>query len=216
MLPASYEAPAAVLLIAGGALACFLGYRVFRIVLAIYGFILGALIATSLLAPVETGTTLIVAIVGGLIGAAILVPAYFIGVAFAGAVLAALLVHVAWSHFGREPHPFFVIAGCIVGALAAVWMQRIVVILGTAFGGAWTLLAGALAITGQRAVAAAAGKADQWLTYPLDPAPGHRWVKVAWLVLGIVGAATQLGFTANAPAKGSARSKRRRKGASAA
>lgn len=197
MLPASYEAPAAVVLIAGGALACFLGHRVFRIVLAIYGFILGALIATSVLAPVETSTTWIVALVGGLVGAAILVPAYFIGVAFAGAALAALLVHVAWGHFGREPHPFFVIVGCVAGALLAVWVQRLVIVLGTAFGGAWTLLAGALAITGQREVAAAAGKADHWLTYPLDPAPGHQWVKIAWLVLGILGTATQLGFTAN-------------------
>jgi hypothetical protein len=211
MLPASYEAPAAVLLIAGGALACFLGHRGFRIVLAIYGFILGALIATSVLAPVETSTTWIVALVGGLVGAAILVPAYFIGVAFAGAALAALLVHVAWSHFGREPHPFFVIVGCVAGALLAVWVQRLVIILGTAFGGAWTLLAGALAITGQRAVAAAAGKADHWLTYPLDPAPGHQWVKIAWLVLGIVGTATQLGYTANKVNQGRARSTRKKK-----
>ena len=207
MLPASYEAPAAVVLIAGGALACFFGHRVFRIVLAIYGFILGALIATSILAPVETSTTWITAVVGGLIGAAILVPAYFLGVAFAGAALAALLVHVAWSHFGREPHPFFVIGGCIAGALLAVWAQRLVVIVGTAFGGAWTLLAGALAITGQRAVAAAAGKADHWLTYPLDPAPGHQWVKVAWLALGIMGTAVQLGYTANATSPGRARRK---------
>jgi hypothetical protein len=207
MLPASYEAPAAVVLIAGGALACFLGHRVFRIVLAIYGFILGALIATSILAPVETSTTWITAVVGGLIGAAILVPAYFLGVAFAGAALAALLVHVAWSHFGREPHPFFVIGGCIAGALLAVWAQRLFVIVGTAFGGAWTLLAGALAITGQRAVAAAAGKADHWLTYPLDPAPGHQWVKVAWLALGIMGTAVQLGYTANAAGPGRARRK---------
>ena len=207
MLPAAYEAPAAVVLIAGGALACFFGHRVFRIVLAIYGFILGALIATSILAPVETSTTWITAVVGGLIGAAILVPAYFLGVAFAGAALAALLVHVAWSHFGREPHPFFVIGGCIAGALLAVWAQRLVVIVGTAFGGAWTLLAGALAITGQRAVAAAAGKADHWLTYPLDPAPGHQWVKVAWLALGIMGTAVQLGYTANAAGPGRARRK---------
>ena len=43
MLPAAYGFPAAVVLIIGGAIACFAGYRFFRIVLAIYGFILGAL-----------------------------------------------------------------------------------------------------------------------------------------------------------------------------
>jgi hypothetical protein len=61
MLPASYQLPAAVILVAGGALACFFGYRLFRTVLGIYGFILGALIATSVLGPTETSTTLLVA-----------------------------------------------------------------------------------------------------------------------------------------------------------
>jgi hypothetical protein len=193
MLPASYQVPAAVILIAGGALACFLGYRVFRIVLGIYGFILGALIATSVMAPTDTTATLVAALVGGLAGAAILVLAYFVGVAFAGAALAALLVHVVWSHLGREPHPVLVIAACIVGALAAMALQRYVIVLGTAFGGSWTLLAGVLALTGQRAVAAAVGKGDMWLTYPLNPAPGHRWVQVVWLVLGVLGTVVQLG-----------------------
>ena len=42
MLPQSYGLPAAIGLVLGGAVACFAGYRLFRIVLAIYGFILGA------------------------------------------------------------------------------------------------------------------------------------------------------------------------------
>ncbi len=33
---------------AGGVIACFAGYRLFRIVLAIYGFMLGAMIASSI------------------------------------------------------------------------------------------------------------------------------------------------------------------------
>ena len=41
MLPASYQLPAAIVLLVGGIVACFFGYRLFRIVLAIFGFILG-------------------------------------------------------------------------------------------------------------------------------------------------------------------------------
>jgi hypothetical protein len=212
MLPASYEAPAAVVLILGGALACFAGFRVFRIVLGIYGFILGALVATSLLAPVQTSTTWLVAIVGGLAGAGILILAYFVGVAFAGAALAALLVHVVWGHWGREPHALVVIGACIAGALLAMALQKAVIILGTAFGGSWTLLAGALAITGQRAVAAAAGKGDHWLTYPLNPVPAHRWVQVAWIVLGAVGALVQWKLSGTRGRPRRTRAKKRRKG----
>ena len=46
MLPHSYELPAALVLVAAGALACFAGYRLFRLVLAIFGFILGAMLAS--------------------------------------------------------------------------------------------------------------------------------------------------------------------------
>jgi hypothetical protein len=47
MLPAAYQLPAALVLIAGGIVACFFGYRLFRIVLAFTGFILGALATSS-------------------------------------------------------------------------------------------------------------------------------------------------------------------------
>ena len=46
MLPHGYELPAAVFLVVSGALTCFAGYRLFRIVLAIYGLILGAMLAS--------------------------------------------------------------------------------------------------------------------------------------------------------------------------
>ncbi|MCL4814854.1 MAG: DUF4203 domain-containing protein, partial [Vicinamibacteraceae bacterium] len=183
MLPASYQVPAAIIFVAGGLLACFLGYRIFRIVLGIYGFILGALAATSIVAPVETTATLVTALVGGAIGAAVLYFAYFIGVAFAGAALAALLVHVAWRHFFQgEPHALAIVAACVAGALASVSLQRYVIILSSAFGGAWTLIVGGLALYGQPAAAEAATKGDVWMTYPLNPAPGHAWTLIAWLV----------------------------------
>ena len=45
MLPVSYQLPAAIVLLIGGIVACFFGYRLFRIVLALFGFFLGAFAA---------------------------------------------------------------------------------------------------------------------------------------------------------------------------
>ena len=42
MLPQAYELPAALFLFLAGAVSCFAGYRLFKLVLGIYGFILGA------------------------------------------------------------------------------------------------------------------------------------------------------------------------------
>ena len=74
MLPASFQTPAALILIAGGLISCFAGYRVFRIVLGIYGFILGALFASGIAGPENTGWMIAAALAGGVIGALILEP----------------------------------------------------------------------------------------------------------------------------------------------
>ena len=78
----------------GGALACFAGYRLFRIVLGIYGFILGAMIASSMMGVSNTIGMIVAALVGGLVGALILMFAYFVGIALVGAGLGALVAHV--------------------------------------------------------------------------------------------------------------------------
>ena len=46
--------PAAVILLVGGLISCFAGYRVFRVVLGIYGFIIGALFASGIVGPENT------------------------------------------------------------------------------------------------------------------------------------------------------------------
>jgi hypothetical protein len=195
MLPASYQLPAAVVLLLGGIVACFFGYRLFRLVLAIFGFILGALASSSVFGASDTGPMLISAVVGGLVGAGILIAAYFVGVALVGAGLGALVANLAFSASRQEPH-FLVIVFCAVaGAVASMYLQRYFIIIGTAFGGAWTMIVGAMALVGDRAALAAAAAGDVWVAYPLDPAPGRRWVPIAWVVLSLIGTGVQLGWT---------------------
>jgi hypothetical protein len=103
MLPPSFQAPVGIILVLGGLLACFAGYRVFRVVLGIYGFILGALMTSSAMGADQTWHMVLGAIVGGLIGAVVLILAYFVGVALIGGGLGALVANVIWASFGREP-----------------------------------------------------------------------------------------------------------------
>ncbi|MDQ3170752.1 MAG: TMEM198/TM7SF3 family protein [Acidobacteriota bacterium] len=200
VLPAAYQVPAAILLVIGGLVACFAGYRVFRTVLGIYGFIFGAFIATSAMGTSDTAWLVGAAVVGGIIGALILMAAYFIGVALIGAGLAALAVTLVWGQLGGEPPALAIIVAAVIGALASLSLQRYVIILGTAFGGAWTLLIGALALAGNRsaeiAAATAAERPDVWVLYPSNPAPGQMWVPIAGLVIGLVGVFVQMKFTA--------------------
>jgi hypothetical protein len=213
MLPASYQLPAAVILVLGGALACFLGYRMFRVVLAIFGFILGALMASSLVGPSETTPMLVAAVVGGVIGAIILNLAYFIGVALVGAGIGAFVLHVIWARVASgDPHVAVVIVAAVIGAVAATSLQRIVIIVGTAFGGAWTLMVGALALMGDKAARAATAAGDVWVVYPMHPAPGRTWVIWTWLALAVLGLAVQF-KTGPARKKGPVKTKLRKKSA---
>jgi hypothetical protein len=195
MLPASYQLPAAAILLGGGIIACFFGYRLFRTVLAIFGFILGALAASSVFGISNTTMMLVAAVVGGLLGAFILIAAYFVGVALVGAGLGAVIANLAFSGGGRDPNVFVVILFSIAGAVGATYLQRYFIIVGTAFGGAWTMIVGAMALVGDRTALKAAKSGDVWVAYPLNPAPGQRWVLIVWIVLSLIGAGVQLGIT---------------------
>ena len=193
MLPDNYGLPAAVLLVLGGALSCIAGYRLFRIVLGIYGFILGAMLASSMMGTTDTAVMVVAAIVGGFAGALVLVCAYFVGIALIGAGLGALIAHVAWDQAATaEPPAVAIVVVSIVGAIGAMLLQRDVMIVGTAFGGAWTLIVGALAAVGDRGAARAASRGGVWILYPFAAASGQRWVPVAWVALGLIGTVVQL------------------------
>ncbi len=197
MLPHSYELPAAILLVLGGALSCFAGYRLFKIVLGIYGFVLGAMLASSAMGVTNTTGMIVASLVGGICGALLLMFAYFIGIALVGAGLGALVAHVAWSSMGRggDPPAIAVVVLSVAGSVGAMFLQRYVIVVATAFGGAWTVIVGGLAVAGDRGAARAASAGNVWILYPLSPAPGQRWVPVAWIALGLIGTAVQLGTT---------------------
>jgi len=198
MLPVAFQTPAAIVLVVGGLLSCFAGYRIFRVVLGIYGFILGALLASSAIGTDQGFWMIVAALAGGIIGALILILAYFAGVALLGAGIGAFLANLIWASLGREPHVFIVILFAVTGALAALALQRYVIIGSTAFGGAWTAIVGAATLMGKRVAADAQtlANSDVWLVYPLDPAPGQRWILLVWLALGFAGVLVQLTITA--------------------
>ena len=177
MLPHSYELPAAILLVLGGALSCFAGYRLFKIVLGIYGFVLGAMLASSAMGITNTTGMIVASLVGGVCGALLLMFAYFVGIALVGAGLGALVAHVAWSEprHGGDPPAVAVIVLSIAridrrdvpAALRDHRRDRV-----------RRRVDGDRRRPGDRRRAqrrgAAASAADVWILYPTSPAPGQR------------------------------------------
>jgi hypothetical protein len=76
-----------------------------------------------------------------------------------------------------------------------MYLQRYFIIVGTAFGGAWTILLGALTLVGEIVAPVEATGEPVWVAYLLDPMQQRQWVLVAWFALGVAGTAVQLGIT---------------------
>jgi Domain of unknown function (DUF4203) len=195
VLPATFELPAAIVLLLGGAVACFAGYRLFRVVLAIYGFILGAGLASSVMGISNHAAMIIAAVVGGIIGALLFTFAYYVCIGLIGAGMGTLLLHVIWDYMQHtEPTTAAVIIASVAGAIVAMILQRYVIIVSTSFSGAWTMIVGGMAIGGNRAAERAAAAGNVWILYPFTPG-GGRWVVMFWFVLGLIGLAVQTGLT---------------------
>ena len=125
-----------------------------------------------------------------------LVLAWFVGVAIVGAGLAALAAHVVWSQVGTgDPPAIAIIVVAVVGAIVAMLLQRYVIIIGTAFGGAWTVIVGVVNAMAVRAGRRPAAGDDVWIPYLLAPATDNKWAPLAWVVLGLAGAFIQLRYT---------------------
>jgi len=97
--------------------------------------------------------------------------------------------YLAWTGIALA-----VILASVVGAVTAMLLQRYVIIVTTALAGAWTIMVGGLTIAASRGVEGLPTPGDTWILYPFTPATEQRWVPVAWLSLGLIGAIAQLWF----------------------
>jgi hypothetical protein len=188
MLPGSFHLPTAVILLVGGLCSCFAGYRIFRFVLAFFGFVFGVLFVSAAMGSDQTLWMIVASLVGGIIGALILFAAYFVGVALIGAGLGAGLAMLLWAAVGREPGIWPVVILAVIGAVGALAVQRHVIIVTTAFAGAQTTVIGAAELIGRKSF----DTRQMFHVYPLDPMPGTRWDLVAFIVLGLFGLLVQL------------------------
>jgi hypothetical protein len=176
--------PPIALLIAGF-LICFFGYRLIRFTLGLAGFGAGfalGLTLAALVPHVSQLLTIVIGIVGGILGALGATLLYKFGVfllgAGAGALAAGIVIAAAGWH-----HPLLIrmVAAISVGLLTLLLERPLVSVL-SAFVGAWGIVFGAFKLLGWYEVAAGTQRP-----------PAIYGVMVAgWLLLALIGAGVQL------------------------
>ncbi len=146
----------ALVMIVIGAVSCFAGYRVFRMLLSLGGFVagvaLGLALANSLTLPADQQTIvrLVLALGGGLIGAAVAWLLFLVAVFFWGAAFGYLVASAITVNTGDPTRLVLILVLVLAGGVVALVFQKLFITLSTAFGGALVMVSGAYRFLTQR------------------------------------------------------------------
>ncbi len=127
-----------------GAVQCFFGYRIFKIVLGMMGFLFGGVLASIIGYAVsqEVAVAVISGLVGGFIGAVLMVALYFVGIFLIGALFGGILAGVLFAAAQTSPEPAVLIVAAVFAGIIALVFQKFIIIVSTAFNGAWAVVSG--------------------------------------------------------------------------
>ncbi len=165
-----------------GVIECFFGFRIFKVIMGITGFLVGAIAAggiSQIIAQDEL-ITIVAGLVGGLLGAVAAVTLYFVGVFLIGATLGGILSLALSAGMGNSPEVPVIVALAILCGVLAVIFQKALIIIATSLSGAWAVVTGAA----------------YFATGTVDPAslevfsgagPNSFVILLCWLALGVLG-----------------------------
>ena len=129
-------AAAAVIAIVAGAMNCFFGYRIFKLLLAMWGFILGAGAGVALGMMGEALVWIIVGgILGGIAGIFLMLLLYYVVVFLLGGYVGMTAGVAISASLGIAP-TWISAAAALAGGILAIIFQRTLIIIGTALTGA--------------------------------------------------------------------------------
>ncbi len=129
-----------------GVAMCFFGWRIFKVVLGISGFLTGALLVGTFVFSLSDSylATLIAALFAGLISAAMLVMLYLLGVFFFGAAMGVLIGYLGFMLAGEVYWISVLMLLGLIGGIAALVYQRLMIVISTAVIGATGTVLGGL------------------------------------------------------------------------
>jgi hypothetical protein len=191
----------AILALVIGLAFCFAGYRFFRLLIAIWGFFAGFMLASQAIAPSAGGHILIsvigvvIAVIVGLIVAALAYYLYVAAVAILGASVGfwigtGLMTALGFSSQSAPALLVGIVVAVILVLIILAWnLTKLLIIISTSLGGASTAIAGVLLLL---------------RVIPLDALTvgvvgaiirGSPIWSLAWLALAVVGVIVQLSST---------------------
>lgn len=177
-----------------GLVNCFYGYRIFKIVLAATGFVVGAMVAWAVLEA--SGIWLVVGgALGGAVALALTLWLFRWAVFLFGAGVGAAVAFTVLAALETDESPWLIPIVGLVGGVLARFLERPLLIVVTALGGAANAILGTLYFFGMaEPVLGSLGSGDA--SGKGDGAKGSPLVALtAIAILGLVGVAVQFMVT---------------------
>lgn len=170
-----------------GAVQCFFGYRIFKIILGLMGFLIGGVLAAAMGFAIfeQEIIALVSGLVGGIIGAALMVVLYFVGIFLIGAFLGGVLGTVLFAVAETYPEPVVLLILAVITGVIALIFQKFMIMVATGFGGAWSVVTGIAYFT--------TGAIDPTNLESMFRADGSQLyiIVLCWIALGTVGVVVQ-------------------------
>jgi TRAP-type C4-dicarboxylate transport system permease small subunit len=140
------------------------------------------------LATGNSGIALVCAVVGGVIGAALCLWLFFLGIFLLGASTGAIVATALFNAAGNQPQPILVLVLAIVFGVIVLVMQKLTIIVCTAFSGSYLTTAGLLHL-----LAGVQNVSPLWIDHLQFGSAGILGyvALVFWLVLGLAGVSFQ-------------------------
>lgn len=183
-----------------GGFVCFYGYRLFKVVLGFIGFAFGFAITAAIVGAIsnDAGAALALGFIGGILGAAVTLAVYFLGVFLIGASIGSTIGLVMVAATKSDEMFILVILLAIAGGVIALFLQKLMIVVSTAFTGAFGIVTGfALFSKGGTSL----GFDSIKLLSRFDSGEMSAVVFI-WLAVGAVGVAVQYQLLARALASG--------------
>jgi len=182
-----------------GALYCFFGYRIFRVLLGILGFILGAAavaaVAWDVFGRDQQVIVILAGLVGGVIGAVLMVMLYFVGVFLLGAWLGSLLGVLLTGGGGSTVEIVIIVTLAVIGGIMAVIFQKLMIIVSTALSGSWVIVSGVSQLVGGGSVPVRSLQYHPDIGFLRSMGIGGYVMLLFWVLLGTAGMVVQYRIT---------------------
>jgi Domain of unknown function (DUF4203) len=166
----------------------FFGYRIFKVLIGIWGFFTG--VSLGLYASAQVGLSgpaqWILAILAGILAMVVMILLYYAGVFLLGILLGLILLDVMSFHVPFQLTWIWLAGAGLLGGICALLVQKPVLIIGTAYAGAWLTVLSIMSYILH---------VPPWLlSFPGKlTGPDGLYALVGWLVLGTLGMAVQIG-----------------------